>query len=51
MDDTTLPLEIAPHVISVVNNNVQEKSKNIIAYLESAFTLSMAQIANDMQVG
>lgn len=50
MDDTTLPLEIRPHVISVVNNNIEEKRKNIISYLESAFTLSMAQIANDMQV-
>lgn len=50
LEDTTLPLEIPPHVISVVNNNITNKSKNIINYLESAFTLSMAQIANDMQV-
>ena len=49
-EDTTLPLEIRPHVISIVNNNIRDKSKNIESYLESAFTLGMAQIANDMQV-
>lgn len=50
LEDTTLPLEISPHVLSVLNNNIQDKSKNIVIYLENAFTLSMAQIANDMQI-
>ncbi len=48
IEDTTLPLEIPPHVISVVNNNIESKKKNIRSYLEGALTLAMAQIASEM---
>jgi Fic family protein len=48
IEDTTLPLEIPPHVISVVNNNIDSKKKNIRSYLEGALTLAMAQIASEM---
>ncbi|MEM9835392.1 MAG: Fic family protein [Bacteroidota bacterium] len=50
LEDTTFPIEIAPHVISVINNNVDKKSQNINSYLDSSLTLCLAQIANDMQV-
>ncbi len=46
--DTTLPLDIPPHVISVINNNIESKKKNIRSYLEGALTLAMAQIASEM---
>lgn len=48
IEDTTLPLEIPPHVISVVNNNIESKKKNIRSYLEGALLLAMAQIASEM---
>ncbi len=48
VEDTTLPLEIPPHVISVINNNIESKKKNIRSYLEGALTLAMAQIASEM---
>ncbi len=48
IEDTTLPLEIPPHVISIINNNIESKKKNIKSYLEGALTLAMAQIASEM---
>jgi Fic family protein/uncharacterized protein (DUF433 family) len=45
--DSTLPLPIPPHVISI-NGEVGDKEKNIKQYLENALTLSLAQIANEL---
>lgn len=45
--DTTLPLEIPPHVISI-SGNVEDKKKNIKSHLENALTLTLAQIASEI---
>ena len=45
--DTTLPLDIPPHVISI-SDDVDSKKKNIRAYLENALTLALAQIASEI---
>ena len=45
--DTTLPLEIKPHVISI-DKDVASKEKNIRNYLEHALTLTLAQIASEI---
>jgi Fic family protein len=45
--DTTLPLDIKPHVISI-DNNVDLKEKNIRSYLENTLTLTLAQIASEI---
>ncbi len=42
-----LPLEIKPHVISLAGD-VTAKEKNIIAFVEKAVTLTMAQIASEL---
>ena len=41
------PLEIKPHLISITNN-VPSKEKNIAAFIQSAVTLTMAQIASEL---
>lgn len=46
-EDTTLPLDIPPHVISV-DDDIEQKKKNIKNYLESALTLSLAQVASEI---
>ncbi|MFN0034432.1 MAG: DUF433 domain-containing protein [Saprospiraceae bacterium] len=45
--DSTLLLPIPPHVISI-NGDVGDKEKNIRQYLENALTLSLAQIASEL---
>ena len=45
--DTTLPLNIPPHVISI-SENIEAKKKNIRGYLENALTLTLAQIASEI---
>lgn len=45
--DSTLPLPIPPHVISI-NGDVSAKEKNIRQYLENALTLALAQIASEI---
>lgn len=45
--DTTLPLDIPPHVISI-SDNINSKKKNISSYLENALTLALAQIASEI---
>ncbi len=45
--DTTLPLDIKPHVISI-DKDVDLKEKNIRGYLENTLTLTLAQIASEI---
>ena len=45
--DTTVPLEIPPHVISIFDN-LEDKKSNIKGYLENALTLTLAQIASEV---
>ncbi len=45
--DTTIPLDIPPHVISI-NEDVSTKMKNIQSYVENAMTLTLAQIASEI---
>jgi Fic family protein len=45
--DTTLPLDIPPHVLSIPEN-IDAKKKNMRAYLENALTLALAQIASEI---
>ena len=45
--DTTLPLVIPPHVISI-DDDIEGKKKNIRAYIEKAMTLTLAQIASEI---
>jgi uncharacterized protein (DUF433 family) len=45
--DTTLPLPIPPHVISI-NGDMENKKKNIRQFLENALTLAMAHVASDL---
>ncbi|WP_442846868.1 Fic family protein [Leeuwenhoekiella sp. H156] len=45
--DSTLPLEIKPHVISI-SKDIESKEKNIRTFLENAVTLTLAQIASEL---
>ncbi len=45
--DEALPLEIRPHIISLAGD-VTAKEKNIAAFVKSAVTLTMAQIASEL---
>lgn len=45
--DTTIPLDIPPHVISI-SKNFDAKKRNIKEYLENALTLTLAQIASEI---
>ena len=45
--NTTLPLEIPPHVISIASD-IEAKKKNIRGYLENVLTLTLAQIASEL---
>ncbi|MEA3496556.1 MAG: Fic family protein [Bacteroidota bacterium] len=45
--DSTLPLEIKPHVISI-SHDIESKEKNIRTFLENAITLTLAQIASEI---
>ena len=46
--DFVSPLDIPPHVISIVKNNIESKKKNIRAFLEKVLTMAIAQIASEM---
>lgn len=45
--DSTLPLDIKPHVISI-SRDIDSKEKNIRTFLENAVTLTLAQIASEL---
>ena len=45
--DTTIPLDIPPHVISI-SENIEAKKKNIKIYIENALTITLAQIASEI---
>lgn len=45
--DTTIPLDIKPHVISI-KDDVVSKEKNIRLHLENILTLTIAQIASEI---
>lgn len=45
--DTTIPLDIPPHVISI-SEKFEDKKRNIKVYLENALTLTLAQIASEI---
>lgn len=45
--DTTMPLDIKPHVISI-KDEVSSKEKNIRLYLENILTVTIAQIASEI---
>lgn len=45
--DTTLPLDIPPHVISI-SEGIEGRKKNIKKYLENALTLTLSQIASEI---
>lgn len=45
--DTTIPLDIEPHVVSI-KDGLEAKEKNICAFLERALTVSLAQIASEI---
>jgi Fic family protein len=45
--DTTLPLDLKPHIISI-KEEVASKEKNIRLYLEQVLTAAVAQIANEV---
>jgi Fic/DOC family len=45
--EAAIPLEIKPHVISIASD-IKSKKKNIQAYLESAVTLALAQVASEL---
>ena len=45
--DSTLPLEIKPHVVSITRD-MSSKEKNIRAFIENAVTLTLAQIASEL---
>ncbi len=47
MENTVLPLNLPPHVISV-SDDVEKKEKNIKAHLENILTMTMAQIASEI---
>ena len=45
--ESTLPLDIKPHVISIYDD-FSPKKKNLLHYLEQALTLALAQIASEL---
>jgi Fic family protein len=45
--NTTIPLDIKPHIISI-NDDVKSKEKNIHLYLENILTIAIAQIASEI---
>ena len=45
--DTTIPLDIKPHIISI-SDNVETKEKNIHLHLENILTITIAQIASEI---
>jgi hypothetical protein len=45
--DTTIPLDIKPHVISI-KDDVVSKEKNIRLHLENILTATIAQIASEI---
>ncbi len=45
--DTTIPLDIKPHVISI-KDEVSSKEKNIRLHLENILTITIAQIASEI---
>jgi len=45
--DTTIPLDMKPHVISI-KDNVSSKEKNIRLHLENILTVTIAQIASEV---
>lgn len=45
--DTTIPLDIKPHVISI-KDDVSSKEKNIRVHLENILTITIAQIASEI---
>jgi Fic family protein len=45
--DTTIPLDIKPHVISI-KDEVTSKEKNIALHLENILTITIAQIASEI---
>lgn len=45
--DTTIPLDIKPHVISI-KDDIPSKEKNIRAHLENILTVTIAQIASEI---
>lgn len=45
--DTILPLETLPHVISI-DDGIESKKKNIGNYIENTMTLTLAQIASEI---
>ena len=45
--DTTIPLDIRPHIISI-HDEVESKEKNIRLHLESILTVTIAQIASEI---
>ncbi len=45
--ESTLPLDIKPHVISIYDD-FSPKKKNLLQYLEQALTLALAQIASEL---
>jgi hypothetical protein len=45
--DTTIPLDIKPHVISI-KDEVSSKEKNIRLHLENILTVTIAQIASEI---
>ena len=46
-ENTTIPLEIQPHVISI-QDDFSPKKKNTKLYLENVLTLTLAQIASEL---
>lgn len=42
-----LPLDLPPHVIAI-NKKIEQKTKNIKSYLETALTATLAQIASEL---
>ncbi len=45
--DTTIPLDIKPHVISIIDD-IASKEKNIRIHLENILTVTIAQIASEI---
>lgn len=45
--DTTIPLDIKPHVISI-KDDIRSKEKNIRLHLENILTVTIAQIASEI---
>ena len=46
-DDTTIPLDLRPHIISI-NDDILPKRQNILLYLENLLTVAIAQMASEI---